>query len=180
MNRLKTLQRRNVVLFVLALVMTAVLVVRPSLSSSSNADSWSRAFPDFQTDLVRRVVIRRDGVADGEGETESSTLTLAQGADGAWVVASEDGYPARADAVATLLDGISNMRSRKEVTTRTETFDRYTAHDGFTEIQVLGPGDKVLASFALGRDADKYPEVFTRVGDGDEQRILRSETYTNC
>jgi hypothetical protein len=94
------------------------------------------------------------------------------------VVASHDGYPARDESVAALLDGVAKMRVRKLVTTREDTFDKYRAFDGFTEVQVFGAGSEALAAFALGKDADRYPEVFTRVGSGEAQQILQTVHVT--
>ncbi len=172
-SKLQALERRNIVLGALAVVMILVLILQPSETSPIREGNYPLVFPKFKKEDARRITIAKVVIAGAQ----TSRVELSTRATGEWVVVSSASYPVRPGVHERLLDGIASVRRKGVVTQRSETFDDYAGPDGWTEVEVLGANNASLAKFAIGKYAD-YPELFVRVGEGEDGRILKTYKLT--
>ncbi|MDJ0973388.1 MAG: ribosomal protein L7/L12 [Planctomycetota bacterium] len=173
-SRLKSLERRNVAFAVLSVALLLVLVLSPARTSGVNEESLEKVFPGFKADQARVIKLYQAGPSDNEPASE---LVLTMKPNGQWVVSTQSGYPIVTGREERLLSGLETMRIRKLITTRQETFEEYAGPSGWLDIEVLAAGGKELAKLSLGNTA-RYPDLFTRVGEGEDARILQTINIT--
>jgi hypothetical protein len=171
-SRLRSLQRRNLVLVVILLVLGVILLVRPDTVTSVSKSSLPLLFPDFEASSVRRIELEQ---AAGPGKPVKRLVLQMTGGQGKWTLASHHDYPTQAGA-ERLLDAIKSARLRNEVTRRKATFDKYKGADGWIHVNVLDTRGKSVLTFQLGRYA--YPETFILLGKGDAAHIVKAVNIT--
>ncbi len=172
-SKLRTLERRNMVLVGLIVLFTLVLFLRPDATQAIRESNYPLLFPKFKKEDARRITLSRVEVT---GKT-TGRVELATRETGEWVVVTSAGYPVRPGVQERLLDGIASVRSKGTVTIRKETFDGYAGPTGWTEVEVFGASNAPMARFAIGKYAD-YPELFVRMGEGDDAKIVKSYKLT--
>lgn len=176
MSTLSRLQRRNLILGVLAVLLAGFLLMRGDPSSGLAESEMPLLFPDFDQDAARVIEIE---VLDG-GKTQPGKVALERsGFDAPWFVTTQAGYPAKQGAQTRLLDAIGFMRAKKQITTRKETFEKYAdPSQAWVRVTVGDGRGGTLAAFDVGRITNPYPEVFVRVGEGDDARIVHAIKIT--
>ena len=167
-SHLRSLERRNLVLGILAVVLVLILVFRPDNRTSVDKDTLPLVFTGFDTGSARRIDIERSG---GPG-SPVQRISLQRAGDGnSWTLASHHDYPTQAGAQA-LLDAVASARLRSEVTRRGDTFDKYADAGSWTTVTIIDTQGKDMVTFALGRYA--YPDAFVRLGSGKDQRVVKA------
>lgn len=172
-SRLKSLERRNIAFALLSVALLLMIVLRPSRSGGVDEESLDKLFPDFKADQARIIKIYQEGQQDGD-ERE---VVLTMKPDGQWVVSNQSGYPIVAGREERLLNNLENLRVRKLITTRQETFDEYAGPTGWVDVEILGAGGKQLVVLSLGNTA-RYPDLFVRVGEEEDARIVQTVNVT--
>lgn len=166
-SKLKTLTRRNLVFFVLALVLGAWVLLRPEPVTSARKESLPHVFEGFAQDDVRRIEL----AVAAKGEEPAKRLVVEMADADTWRLASHYLYPIQSGA-DRLLDGIAGARLRAVVTERQETFDTYAGDKGWIDVTLVDSRGRTLASFGLGRY--QYPDTFVRLGAGEDARIVKA------
>ncbi len=165
---------RTVVVLALLTVITvaaaiAAVVSRPGVATV--ALDAEPAFPALRDQL--------DRVAAIDVSAADDRLTITLDADGVWRVAEKDGYPAKTDAVRTLLQGLADMRLVEPKTANPERYARLELEDPeepsaqSRRVVVRTDGGTVVADAIIGRRvfaATGGQAAGTYVRRGDDQR----------
>ncbi|WP_029009561.1 DUF4340 domain-containing protein [Azospirillum halopraeferens] len=150
---------RNTSLAVLALV-TAVTVAAAAVAvtrtgpTGVDAAAAGTLFPGLKE--------RINDVARLEIATSRGRVGVTRAADGAWVVADKDGYPADMDAVKGLVVALADMTAVEPRTALADLYPRIGVEDagpgaGSTAVVLEGVDGKPLASLLLGKTASATP-----------------------
>ena len=172
MGRVQTLQRRNIILGILAIALGAFLLTRPSGRGSVAKESFARLAPDLTEADVSRIELTAESV-EGSPQPAGKRIVLQRESDGSWVVDSAHRYPALQAQVQGVLDALVAARNRGLVTTNKSTFSKYASADGWTRVRAMKSGGHEVANFALGRD-DRYPDSYLRVEINGAEQIIRT------
>ena len=167
MTQIESLQRRNLVFGLLAILLFAYIVFRPSETSAVTSEAWPALFPEVKAADVRTVLLERT-----QGD-EQETLRIQREGEAGWALASAHGYPASPDKVNRFLESLQGSRRKKFVTERAETFADYAGTDGWLHVTVLGEGGKSLADFHLGKSAG-WPDSFVRLAEEGKPVVVRA------
>jgi len=166
-SKLKNLQRRNLILLGLLVVLTGFHFVRPEATTSAREANLAFAFPSFDKAEASQVVLSKT-TATGEA---GARVVLQRGSGSQWSLESHFRYPLKTGADG-LLDSIAAARIRNEVTDRQDTFKKYAGSNGWTEVEIIDARGQSILQFGLGRYA--YPETFLRIGSGSDQRVVKA------
>jgi hypothetical protein len=166
-SKLKTLRQRNLIFFGLLVVLLGVYFLRPDLTTSAREGNLAFAFPAFDKALANRIELSK---LTSTGEP-GARVVLQRGSGSTWSLESHFRYPLKTGAEA-LLDSIAAARIKSDVTSRQETFATYAPSEGWTEVDVIDAQGKSMLRFGIGRYT--YPDAFLRLGEGDQQRIVRA------
>ncbi len=172
MSRVQTLQRRNIVLGLLAVGLAAYMLARPSKQSSVAKENFPRIAPNVSDADISRIELSEQAV-DGSSPDKEKRVVLQRESDGSWIVESAFRYPALKAQVQGVLDALVGARNRGLVTTNKETFAKYASTSGWTHVRAMKSGGDVITDFSLGRD-DRYPDAFLRMEVDGAEQIVRT------
>jgi hypothetical protein len=164
----RKLERRNVILALVAIALGAVLVLRPAPTRGVSMEELPALLPGLDTSAVREIEIVRE---DPAGPDQGERLRIVRKDVTSWTLPDRFDHPALPNTAERLLDALAGARDRGTVTTRADTFDRYRPTTGWKIVRVKDAAGKVLADLALGRS--ERADLLVRVGQGDGARIAR-------
>ena len=163
---IRRLQRRNVVLALLAAALAAVVLLRPEPTRGVALDDLPHLLPDLDTAAVREIEIERKDPAGG-----SERVRVVRRDVTTWVLPDRFDHEALPNVAERLLDALADARDRGTITDRAETFERYRPANGWKSVRLKDAAGKVLAEVALG--GTERADLVVRVGPGEGSRIAR-------
>lgn len=172
MTQIDSLKRRNLVLGLIAVLLLAYGIFRPSATSAVTSESLPRLFPDLKLADARTVLIEREGA-----DADAPAVRIQRAGETGWVLTSSHGYPASVDKVNKLLEDLQGTRRKKFITERAETFGEYAEPDGWMHVKVLGEGGATLADLHVGKSAG-WPDSFVRVQEGGKAAVVRAHNLS--
>ncbi|MCA9316553.1 MAG: DUF4340 domain-containing protein [Planctomycetes bacterium] len=164
----RTLERRNLVLAGLAVVLGLWLLFRPEPARGVALDDLPALLPGLDTSAVRTIEIVR---TDPGKPDAPETIRVARKELTTWVLPDRFSHPVLPNTAERLLDALAGARSRGTVTTRADTFERYRPSTGWKSVRLLDGAGGVLAALDLGRP--DRSDLLVRMGEGDQARIVR-------
>ncbi len=149
------IERRNVVLLVVVLLLVAVRSALEPRGADANREKALLGF--FDPALVSRVRIEC---------TASSVELERRGA--AWVVLSRSGFPADGRVVEELLLRLRGISSADRVSEDASSLERFGVAEGAARIVLLSSEGELLADLRAGRSAELGRGSFLRLAGSDE------------
>jgi hypothetical protein len=182
MTRIQNLQRRDLVLLGICVVLVAILILRPSPTSAVSTESLPALFPKFDKTKARAIVLHRIPPPKSDKEKPVSgglsDMRLERQGEDKWVVKTAFDYPANPLKVQSLLEALEGAKVKSVATTRKDTFENYAPREGWLQVKVLGAGESELVSFRLGKTAT-WPDSYALLGKGDGDEVVRAYNLTS-
>jgi len=177
------LVQANLILLGLLVVQMIVIFALPSEGATSDrkedpaAVAGRQPFASIETSQARAVtitsgdgkVVKLEGTAKKEGDKDVTT----------WVLASRDGFPARAADVDKIVDAAKKITLARIITRQEKRYARLNVADGVmhAHIQIAGDGGRTLADFRIGESKD-FHSVYVRIeGDTAVYEATGASTY---
>lgn len=108
-------------------------------------------FPDLQSDQIAQIEINKD---------ESQTLLKKEA--GQWLVATQDSYPADAEAVEKLLSKTIDFKKTLLESKNAKFHEKYGVDASGTGVKLSGADETLLAHFYVGRSETDYMNTYVR------------------
>lgn len=164
----KTLERRNLLLAGLAVLLGLWLIFRPEPARGVALDDLPALLPGLDTSAVRTIEITR---TDPDKPDAPESIRVARKDLVSWVLPDRFDHPVLPNTAERLLDALVGARDRGTVTTRADTFDRYRPVTGWKSVRLLDGEGAELAALDMGRA--ERSDLLVRMGVGEKGRIVR-------
>ncbi len=164
----RVLERRNLILGGLAVLLGLWLILRPEPARGVALDALPKLLPDLDPSAVREIDIES---TDPERPDSPERVRVQRRDLTSWVLPDRYDHPVLPNAAERLLDAIADARDRGTVTSRADTFERYRPSTGWKSVTLKDGAGRTLARLDLGR-SDRS-DLLVRLGEGAGARIAR-------
>jgi hypothetical protein len=114
-------------------------------------------FPGFRSGDAAKITIRA-----------ADRRAVLQKQDGSWIVASEDSFPAEAQAVEDLLTAVAGLSRNDKISSNPEKHQLYQVDSSGVAVTLEDSRGKLVASLVVGRMGPDYQSTYVRdAGSGD-------------
>lgn len=179
-SRLQTLKRRTLVLSGVIVVLTGILVFRPSAATTQVTEDLPTLVAGFSGPNAASIEIEQTTGKGADAKQKVVRLqkrTTREGGD-AWVVTTAFDYPANETSVSRLLSELAKARVAGESTRRPEAFADYAEGGAWTRVTIQDAADKDLVVLGVGTSSWKSGETNVLLEKDQPPRVVRVRNFS--
>ena len=162
---------KQILIGVGVLAVLLIIVLFTGRGPKKPSESATQMFPNFQSDSVAAITLKKAIKTDDE--TEYKTTVLKHEND-KWLVETSDNYFADKKAVEDMLSTTSDFKTTRLTSKKSDEQSLYQVDSSGIEVTFADGSDNIMAHFFAGKTGPYYPSSYVRQADSDSVYLVDS------